>query len=100
MIATNWSGNTAFMNDENSFLLKIDGLVNPLTGPFRQFRWAQPSEEHMRELLHYVKDHPEEAKTKGAKAREDILNNYSIQKVTKLVTRRLNEIQLKMNKNN
>ena len=87
------------MNDENSFLLKIDGLVNPSTGPFRKFRWAQPSEEHMRELLHYVKDHPEEAKAKGARARADILNNYSIPKVTELVLKRLNEINLKMKQN-
>lgn len=84
------------MNEENSFLLKVEKLVNPSTGPFRKFRWAQPSEDHLRELLHYVKDHPDEAKAKGIKAREEMLKKYSIPKVTKLVLEQLKTVQKKM----
>jgi hypothetical protein len=35
IIATNWSGNTEFMTNENSFLLPIEGLVPIKTGSFK-----------------------------------------------------------------
>eukprot|EP01105_Mastigella_eilhardi_P025861 TRINITY_DN7193_c0_g2_i3.p2 TRINITY_DN7193_c0_g2~~TRINITY_DN7193_c0_g2_i3.p2 ORF type:complete len:129 (+),score=16.27 TRINITY_DN7193_c0_g2_i3:228-614(+) len=89
VIATRWSGNTAFMDDTNSFLVRIDGLVHPNSGPFRRFKWAQPSVAHLREQLRYVFEHPQEARSVGQVARAQITAKYSPQQVAAVVKQRL-----------
>jgi glycosyltransferase involved in cell wall biosynthesis len=77
VIATNWSGNTEFMTEDNSFLLNIEGLVELTSGPFEGHRWAQPSVAHLRHLMRYLYTHPDEGIAKGKRAREDMINLYS-----------------------
>ncbi|MGQ9512505.1 glycosyltransferase, partial [Thermodesulfitimonas sp.] len=80
-IGTKWSGNLEFMNEENSFLIEIEGLEDipedvdiPV---FRGHRWAKPSIEHLRELMRYVFEHREEARQRGRKAREDVVAKWT-----------------------
>ena len=41
-------------------------------------RWAMPDLKHLRHLLRHTYEHPEEARTKGARARTDMLHRYSL----------------------
>ncbi|KAJ8552169.1 hypothetical protein ON010_g10374 [Phytophthora cinnamomi] len=77
VIATFWSGTTEYMTEENSYPLKIDGLIEITEGAFRGHMWADPSVKHLKELLIRVKEHPEEAVAKGKQAREDMVAKYS-----------------------
>ena len=56
VIATNWSGNTDFMNESNSY--PVSYKLVPLTkthGPYcKGAIWAEPSIDHAAELMHFV----------------------------------------------
>ncbi|GAB9465686.1 hypothetical protein Gpo141_00003085 [Globisporangium polare] len=85
VIATFWSGTTEYMTQENSYPLRIDGLVEITVGAFRGHKWADPSVAHLKELLVHVKDHPEEAIAKGKKARQDMVAKYAPDIIGKLI---------------
>lgn len=53
VIATNWSAQTEFMNDENSLLLEVSGLTPAVAKCpyYKGFKWANPSYEHLRYLM-------------------------------------------------
>ncbi|KAE9044351.1 hypothetical protein PR002_g2841 [Phytophthora rubi] len=85
VIATFWSGTTEYMTEENSYPLKIDGLIEITEGAFRGHRWADPSVKHLKELLIRVKEHPEEAVAKGKQARKDMLTKYSPEIIGEIV---------------
>ncbi|MGN8768191.1 glycosyltransferase [Paenibacillus barengoltzii] len=82
VIGTNWSGQLEFMDSENSYLIDVERL-NPVpdTMPphFHGHLWAEPSTEHLKQLMQYVVQHPEEAKAKGRLARESLFPKYSLQ---------------------
>jgi glycosyltransferase involved in cell wall biosynthesis/Tfp pilus assembly protein PilF/ubiquinone/menaquinone biosynthesis C-methylase UbiE/pyruvate-formate lyase-activating enzyme/dTDP-glucose pyrophosphorylase len=96
VIGTNWSGNTAFMTEQNSYLLKIDRLVK-IKGMEISFyngqRWAEPSKDHLKILMREVFNNPQKAKEKGLQARKDIVDKYNIDAVAKVVIKRLAEIK-------
>ena len=55
VIATNWSGPTAYMTEENSYPLPYDGLVTVEAGAFKKYhRWAEPSVGKLRGLMRQV----------------------------------------------
>ena len=97
VIATNWSGNTEFMSDENSFLLNYELVrvenADPGFEHYRGHCWANPSEPHLRELMRQVQQNPETARAKGARAREQMLERFSLAPVASIVLRRLAEIE-------
>lgn len=57
VIATNFSGNTHFMNKNNSFLIEIDGLEEITEGAFRGHKWASPSVASLRAHMRFVYIH-------------------------------------------
>lgn len=69
-IATNWSGQTAFYDEEVGFPIRVDTLEPAVAiCPFYTgFRWALPDLDHLREQMRHVVDHPAEAKAKGSAA--------------------------------
>jgi len=75
IIATNWSGPTEFMTDDNSYPLSVEPkLVRlPKDHVFSKHYWAQPSVSHLQELMRRVVEHPVEAARKGAAARRTMV---------------------------
>ncbi|MCI1693597.1 glycosyltransferase [Aneurinibacillus aneurinilyticus] len=96
-IGTRWGGQTAFMNDTNSYLIDVEGIVPiersiPYFGRLDGHRWAEPSEEHLRLLMRSVYENAEQAKQIGKKAREEVFNKFSKQKVAERMYRRIDEL--------
>ena len=78
VIATRWSGHLDFLNDANSFLIDIEGLV-PACEEVEYFaghRWAQPSVEHLRQLMRQVYSHPQEARARAESGRAEMVAQW------------------------
>ena len=78
VIATRWSGQLSFLRDENSYPIDIEGLV-PASVEEESFAghlWAQPSVEHLRQLMREVFSHPEEAKKRAHQGRRDMVEHW------------------------
>jgi glycosyltransferase involved in cell wall biosynthesis len=56
VIATRWSGQLDFLHDGNSWLIDIEGLApaSPEVEFYAGHLWAQPSIEHLRQLMRQV----------------------------------------------
>lgn len=79
IIATDWGGQSDFLNDSNSYLIPsklvevpIDTELSLIAGQ----RWAEPDPERLRALMRHVYEHPEEAHRKAETARSDVLRDY------------------------
>jgi len=92
-IATNWSGNTEFMTEKNSYLIEVEALVNATV---KDHKWAQPKETHLRTLMRRVYSNPSEGKSKGAIAKENVKQFFSTDKVGDIVMQQLHRIQAKL----
>lgn len=95
-IGTKWSGQQAFMDETNSFLLNIEGLVsvdpNGMPVHFHGHQWAEPSVEHLKTLMRHVYNHPAEAKQKGLKARSDLFPKFSRHTIGQQIYQRMDEL--------
>jgi glycosyltransferase involved in cell wall biosynthesis len=82
VIGTAWGGNLDFMSPANSYLLATEGLAEVDEGvevaDFRGHRWANPSVEHLRQLMRHVVTHPAEAAEKGLRARADMVTRWDL----------------------
>lgn len=81
-ISTNYSGNVDFMTEENSLLIRIDGLemVPPDVGVLdadASMQWAIPSWTHTAERMRQVFDNPELGREIGRRARHHIVTHFS-----------------------
>jgi glycosyltransferase involved in cell wall biosynthesis len=79
VIATNWSGQLDFLNHQNSYL--IDSRLAPVPSEveieyYRGQCWAEPSVDHLRQIMREVYSHPDEARKRAERGREDVLHNY------------------------
>ena len=95
VIATGYSGNLDFMNEENSYLVD-HSLVRIGEGaePYPEFaRWAEPSCEHAAEQMRAVFDDREEAARRGARGAEDIRTTHSPEAAGLVLEERLTEIR-------
>jgi glycosyltransferase involved in cell wall biosynthesis len=96
VIATNWSGNTEFMNKDNSYLLDYELTVASNLEPcFRHYQghiWANPSEPHLRFLMRHIQQNLHEAQAKGREARSFVLEHFSRKPVIAQLLRRLGGI--------
>lgn len=82
VIATGWSGHTAFMTQENSRLLPYEIVEVPErawreTPTYRGHRWAEPSVPALRDAMRWMEQHRDAARALGANARRHVLENYS-----------------------
>jgi len=91
VIGTRWGGNLDFMNDENSYLIDLQGLEdvpgNVLL--YTGHQWARPSVEHLRYLMRHVFEHRQEARARGMKAREDVCREWTWEHAASAVLREL-----------
>ncbi|MFT7618912.1 MAG: glycosyltransferase involved in cell wall biosynthesis [Planctomycetota bacterium] len=83
-IGTRWSGQLEFMNDTNSHLIDLEGLVPVFSAqtrlsPFYEsdHLWAQPSTCHLKEIMREVVANPEQAKALGQIAQDDVRQNWT-----------------------
>jgi len=93
IIVTNWSGPTAFITPDNSYPISILGLQHVITGPFTSHKWANPSLDHLRQIMRDVVQNKDVAKQKGKKAREDIVAKFHPVRVARLVVKELSRIE-------
>ena len=95
VIGTNYSGNLAFMNRENSLLVDFE-LVEIAENGFvykKGFHWAQPSEAHAAELMRSVFENPHKAVARAERAKKEIAEQFSVEKAGQRMKRRLEEIR-------
>ena len=79
-IGTRWSGNLEFMNDDNSLLVDIEGLVE-VDGRmevdfYSGMRWAEPSVSHLAELMRRTAADPDLRTRLGSRARADVVERW------------------------
>lgn len=79
VIATNWSGNTDFMTDHNSY--PVDYRLVEITsdcGPYKKGQiWAEPDIDCASALMRHIYLNPSEAREKGVQAARDIREKHS-----------------------
>eukprot|EP00897_Mesotaenium_endlicherianum_P000473 jgi/Mesen1/10426/ME000082S09931 len=76
VIATNWSGMTEYLTSENAYPIPVERLSRVVAGPFEGHQWAEPSVEAVRVLLRQVFTCREEARSRGQRARRDMVRKY------------------------
>ena len=93
VIATAWSGPTAFVTEDNGYPLRVAADLIPTPG-WAGHRWADPDETHLRTLLRRVHATPDEARAKGAQAREDMVARFSLQALAAQVDEEVRRIRV------
>ena len=91
VLATNWSGNTAFMNKQNSLPIKVEKLIQRENGE-KGHLWAEPSVADLRKKMRWCYENPEEAKKIGEAGRKTMVDQYNPQAVGSIVMKHLNRI--------
>jgi glycosyltransferase involved in cell wall biosynthesis len=86
VIATNWSGPTEYLTEENSYPLLVDRMSKVMEGPFEGHLWAEPSIDKLQVLMRHVITNVEEANMRGRRAREDMIRRFSPRIVSGVVT--------------
>jgi glycosyltransferase involved in cell wall biosynthesis len=94
VIGTNYSGNLAFMNRENSLLVDCELVEIAENGSVykKGFHWAEPSEAHAAELMRSVFENPHEAVARAERAKKEIADQFSVEKAGQRMKQRLTEI--------
>jgi glycosyltransferase involved in cell wall biosynthesis len=89
-IGTNWSGNTAFMNSNNAYMIECEIVDVPETAwretsTFRGHRWAEPNVASLKSHMRNVFENRTDAKRTGSLARDYILTHYSYYQVAAII---------------
>lgn len=92
VIATNWSGPTEFVNEQNGYLLPIKGLVDAKLDSFPGHKWADPDPVVLTEFMKHLSENPEEGKVKGQRARKDAVEKWSNLALSRDVARELQRL--------
>lgn len=97
-IGTRWGGHLDFMNDSNSYLIDIRGLIVAddemlkFSPEYRGLRYADPDMEHLMVLLRRVHDERDAAREKGRRARRDILAKWTHTQYAERIRQRCREL--------
>ncbi len=94
VISTDWSGQTEFLHAEVAYPLRIRGLIpaEARAPYYRGLRWADPDIDHLCELMRHVYDHPEEARTVGARAAAEVAARWTWANAAAKIVERLEAI--------
>jgi glycosyltransferase involved in cell wall biosynthesis len=98
VIATNFGGQTDFVNNDNSWLIEVHQLKHlserlcKINAGYSKLWFAEPHVTDIRKLMRYVFENKNELMEKAVKAKQDVLKNYTWDKVTDIAEARLNEI--------
>jgi glycosyltransferase involved in cell wall biosynthesis len=82
VIVTDYGGHTDYVNNGNGYLIEVEKFVNvydPVFFPHKRKYgvWAQPNLDHMAQIMRYVTNHRAEIQAKGARARKDVVENWT-----------------------
>ena len=91
MIATAWGPHLEYMTERNSLPLRTTGCI-PAVSKCRDydgFEWADPDREHLRYLIRFAIDHPDELRSIGERASEEIHSRYSWRSCAERILQRL-----------
>jgi glycosyltransferase involved in cell wall biosynthesis/GT2 family glycosyltransferase/tetratricopeptide (TPR) repeat protein len=91
-IATGWSGNLEFMNEDNSYLVDYKLVPAPDDSWLRGQRWAQPSVSDLRRAMRSLYENRTQAAAIGQRARADVLVSCRPELVAEAVRARLEAI--------
>jgi glycosyltransferase involved in cell wall biosynthesis len=82
VIATSYSAVAELVHDGVGYPLRVERMIPvhdpvrfPGDGPYGE--WAQPDMEHLRALMRHVYEHPDEAREKGRRAREEVSTRWT-----------------------
>ncbi|GBF88154.1 hypothetical protein Rsub_00866 [Raphidocelis subcapitata] len=95
LIATNWSGQTAFLDSQIGYPIPIEGLVQATNQP-EGIRWAQPSLPALRDIMRAASENPSEAAARGAAGRARMVERYSPRAVAGAVLGQLRRVEEKL----
>jgi glycosyltransferase involved in cell wall biosynthesis len=93
-IATGYSATLDYLNESNGFPIRVGGMV-PVDDPlfYRADEdwgdWAEPDWSHLAATMRFVFDHRDEARTRGARARADVLAHWTWEEAAAAANRRL-----------
>jgi glycosyltransferase involved in cell wall biosynthesis len=95
VIATAWSGPKDFLDEKYSYPLNVAKLIPAVAKcPYYEgFKWAEPDIDHLRYLMRYVYEHPEEALEKGNLAAKQVASRWTWSKTAAKIKKRLKEIE-------
>lgn len=102
-IGTNWGGNTAFMTEQNSYLIDLEGMTAVEHGDidydagFWGHRVAEPSVEHVQKLMREVFEHRDEARARGRRAAQDVAELWTRENAVKAAADRLAALRTTVN---
>lgn len=96
VIATRWSGHLDFMNDDNSYLIDVQRM-NPIDETQAKessfytpdHLWAEPSVDHTAQLMRQVYDNRDQSRVIGRKARQDVQQNWNMQRTANWMLHRI-----------
>ena len=94
VIATNWSSNTEFMNQDVACM--VDYTFVTLKEDFPPYKagavWADPNPETAADYMKRLYEHPEFYRDKAQKAKAYITEKLSMDKAVELIEKRMEEI--------
>ena len=88
-IATNWSGNLAFMNQTNSLLIPVEKLIDRNVHSLEGHLWAEPSNQGLKELMRKCYKEPEVVEAIGKLGRKTMVEHYNPNVVGSLIINEL-----------
>jgi glycosyltransferase involved in cell wall biosynthesis len=97
VIATGWSGQTAFLNADNSYVLdyEIVDVPEPAwreTPTFQGHRWAEPSCTHLRQLMRRAFEDRAEGRQLGQQGRAHLETHFTYAPVAAIVRAELERL--------
>jgi glycosyltransferase involved in cell wall biosynthesis len=96
VIATGWSGNTDFLSATNSLPVRYGFVESSAVGGDGIYppgsKWAEPDVAHAAELMARLVADREAAAELGRRAAEDVARELSVQRVGRLLRRRLESL--------
>jgi GT2 family glycosyltransferase len=93
-IATNWSAQADFLDEEYSYPLRVSRLIPAIAKCpyYTGYEWADPDVEHLRYLMRHVYEHRDEARAKGRRAAEVAATRWTWARATDRIMERLEAI--------
>ncbi|MCW8348139.1 glycosyltransferase family 4 protein [Vibrio sp. ZSDZ65] len=98
VIATGWSGNTEFMNSDNSYLVRYNLIQIAQTSDHSPYgvnsQWAEPDVRHAAQCMKNIIDQPTQAKQVGLLGMKTIRDNFSPECTSTQIKKRFEAINV------